>query len=332
MLRIGAASRTLLTSLLLLPLAACGTSGSSGADKSDDKAGGASAGFPYTVTNCGVKTTFTQAPKRAVALNQHTTEILLALGLQDRMAGTAYLDDKISPEYRKAYDSVKVLAEKYPSKETLLGANPDFVYGGYASAFDKGEGRDRAGFQKSGINTRLNIESCAKGPIDVDDLKTEVTQVSRIFNVPERGKKLIAREQKGLDSVAARLKGVEPVSVFVYDSGDSSAFTAGGQGLGNDIIRRAGGRNVFADVEKSFADVSWERVIARKPDVVVIYDYGGTSVAAKKERLLNDPALKNVPAIKNKRFAVLPLSSAVLGVRAADAVDGLAAQLHPGAK
>ncbi|MFI6874660.1 ABC transporter substrate-binding protein [Streptomyces sp. NPDC050400] len=329
MFRTGALPRTLLTSLLLLPLAACATSDG---ERQEDKAGAAADGFPYTVTNCGVRTTFTQAPQRAVTLNQHTTEILLALGLQDRMAGTAYLDDEISPKYRTAYDSVKVLAKEYPSKETLLGANPDFVYGGYASAFEKGEGRDRTGFQKSGINTRLNIESCAEGPIGVDELRTEITQVSRIFGVPERGKKLVAREQKGLDAVAARLKDIEPVSVFVYDSGDSSAFTAGGQGLGNDIISRVGGRNVFADVDKSFADVSWERVIARKPDVAVIYDYGGTSVAAKKKRLLDDPALKDVPAIKNRRFAVLPLSSAVLGVRAADAVDGLAAQLHPGAK
>ncbi|OIJ99612.1 ABC transporter substrate-binding protein [Streptomyces colonosanans] len=328
MFRIGAASRTLVTTLLLLPLAACGASGG----KDDDKAGATAAGFPYTVTNCGVKTTFEQPPKRAVTLNQHATEILLALGLQDRMAGTAYLDDKIQPAYQKAYGSVRVLAREYPSREALLGADPDFVYGGYASAFDKGEGRDRDGLQKAGINTRLNIESCAGGPIGVDDLKTEITQVARIFGVPERGKKLIEREQQGLDSVAARLKGGKPVSVFVYDSGDSSAFTAGGQGLGNDIIRRAGGRNVFSDVHKSFADVSWERVIARKPDVVVIYDYGGTSVAAKRKRLLTDPALKDVPAIRHKRFAVLPLSSAVLGVRAADAVDDLAAQLHPEAK
>lgn len=120
--------------------------------------------------------------------------------------------------------------------------------------------------------------------------------------------------------------------MFVYDSGDGSAFTAGGNGIGNEIVRLAGGRNVFADLDATFGDVSWEQVIKRKPEVVVIYDYGGTPVAAKKKRLLNDPALADVPAIKNKRFAVLPLSSAVLGVRVADAVQDLAGQLHPGTR
>lgn len=86
---------------------------------------------------------------------------------------------------------------------------------------------------------------------------------------------------------------------------------------------------MFADLQDTFGDVSWEKVIERAPEVVLIYDYGGTTVEAKKQRLLNDPALARVPAVKNRRFVVLPLSSAVLGVRVADAVESLGSQLHP---
>lgn len=75
--------------------------------------------------------------------------------------------------------------------------------------------------------------------------------------------------------------------------------------------------------------MSFEQVAARAPDVVVIYDYGDQSVADKKRFLLSHPALTDVPAIRNKRFAVLPLSSTVLGVRVPEAVDSLARQLHP---
>ncbi|MFD9606068.1 ABC transporter substrate-binding protein [Streptomyces sp. NPDC059970] len=313
--------------LLLLPLTGCG-SGTGGVGKAE--AAPAIDGFPYTVTNCGTKATFDAPPKRVVTMNQHVTEIMLALGLQDRLAGTAYLDDRILPKYRSAYARTKVLAKEYPSKEVLLGANPDFVYGGYNSAFDMTKGQDRAGLQKDGINTRLNIENCTKGKVGIDQLATEITQVARIFGVPERGKKLLAEERQKIAAVEADLKGSSRPSVFVYDSGDSSAFTAGGKGIGNEIVRLAGGRNVFADLDATFGDVSWEQVIKRKPEVVVIYDYGGTTVAAKKKRLLNDPALADVPAVKNKKFAVLPLSSAVLGVRVADAVQDLAGQLHPG--
>ncbi|MBL3805975.1 MULTISPECIES: ABC transporter substrate-binding protein [Streptomyces] len=317
------------TAALLLPLTACGAAdgGRTGAKGGQDAQGGE--GFPYTVTNCGVKTTFEKAPERAVTMNQHVTEVMLALGLEDRMAGTAFLDDEILPEYRAAYDRIEVVADAYPSYEKLIAAAPDFVYGGYASAFDKGAGRERAALAEDGVPTRLNVEGCTDGPVGVKELRKELREVARTFGVPQRAEKLIAEQEEQLAATAERLKGAEKPAVFVFDSGDSSAFTAGGHGIGNDLISRAGGRNVFADLDKSFGDVSWEKVVERKPEVVVIYDYGGTPVAAKKKQLLNDPALKDVPAIKNERFAVLPLSSAVLGPRVPDAVDELADQLHP---
>ncbi|MGW8783955.1 ABC transporter substrate-binding protein [Streptomyces sp. NPDC055796] len=318
--------RALVPIALLIPLAACG--GPPPAEGGAADAAGAP-GFPYTVTNCGVSSTYQAPPRRAVTMNQHATEILLALGLQDRMAATAYLDDAVLPAYRPAYDKIKVLAKEYPSKEVLLGADPDFVYGGYASAFDKAQGRDREGLAKAGINSRLSVEYCSTGPVGIEQLKTEITEVARTFGVPERGARLIEDEQRRIDAVTARVKDKARPAVFVYDSGEGTAFTSGGGGIGNEIVSLAGGTNSFADLKDTFGDVSWEKVIERRPEVVLIYDYGGTTVEAKKQRLLNDPALAEVPAIKNKRFVVLPLSSAVLGVRVADAVESLGRQLHP---
>ncbi|MFJ8658668.1 ABC transporter substrate-binding protein [Streptomyces sp. NPDC093795] len=289
----------------------------------------AAPGFPYTVTNCGVKTTYQAPPKRAVTMNQHVTEVMLALGLEKSLVGTAYLDDAILPAYKKAYDTVPVLAKEYPSKEAVLAANPDFVYGGYSTAFSAKDGRGRDDLKRAGIDTRLNTEYCPTGSPSVDDLYREVREIGRTFGVPDRAETWIKQARGTVSATQKRLSGVEPVSVFVYDSGDKTAFTAGGKGIGNELITRAGGRNVFADLDKAFGDATWEQVVARKPEVVVIYDYGSTTVEQKKQRLLDDPALKDVPAIKNRRFAVLPLSDTVLGVRVPAAVNKLATQLHP---
>ncbi|MFH8575911.1 ABC transporter substrate-binding protein [Streptomyces zaomyceticus] len=315
--------RALLPAAVLLPLlAACSAAPGAPAAK-------AAPGFPYTVTNCGVKTTYQAPPQRAVTMNQHVTEVMLALGLEKSLVGTAYLDDTVLPAYRKAYDSVPVLAKEYPSKEALLAANPDFVYGGYSSAFAAKDGRGRDDLKRAGIDTRLSTEYCPTGSPSVDDLYREVRETGRTFGVPDRAETWIKEARTTVAATEKRLKGVEPVSVFVYDSGDKTAFTAGGKGIGNELIIRAGGVNVFADLDKPFGDATWEQVVARKPEVVVIYDYGSTTVEQKKKRLLDDPALKDVPAIKNRRFAVMPLSDTVLGVRVPAAVDKLAAQLHP---
>ncbi|MFJ6570134.1 ABC transporter substrate-binding protein [Streptomyces sp. NPDC091292] len=310
-----------------LLISGCG--GSGGESSGGGTAGPAAKGFPVTVSNCGVRTTYERPPQRAVSLNQHATEVMLALGLEKSMAGTGYLDDKILPEYASAYDKIKVLSKEYPSYEALLAAEPDFVYGGFGSTFDEKEGRGRDTFTGAGINTRLNIEACASGPVTMAMVDREIRDVAKVFGVPERAEKQVKSLHATLDGVDRRLDGVDPVKLFVYDSGDKTAFTAGGTGIGNTMIERAGGANIFADLDKTFGDVSFEQVADRAPDTVLIYDYGDQTVEQKKKFLLSNPALRDVPAIKNKRFAVLPLSSTVLGVRVPAAVESLARQLHP---
>jgi iron complex transport system substrate-binding protein len=260
------------------------------------------------------------------------------------MAGTAFLDDRVPARYEAAYKSVKVLAEEYPSYEALLSAEPDFVYGGFDSAFDPKEGRGRETLAKAGIQTYLNLEACPSGPVTMDLLEEEIRTIGRIFGVNDRAERRVAEMRAVLDGVRRRLDGAGeragesgsgeggkagPVKVFVYDSGDKTAFTAGGAGIGNDMITRAGGVNLFADLDKAFGDVSFEQVAERAPEVIVIYDYGDRTAADKKRFLLANPALKDVPAIKEQRFAVLPLSATVLGVRAPEGVESLARQLRP---
>ncbi|MCD0449170.1 ABC transporter substrate-binding protein [Actinocorallia sp. API 0066] len=316
---------------LLLAVACAALVTACGGTSADDTSPTAAAtpGFPVTVENCGVTTTYERPPSRAVSMNQHATEALLALGLEKSMVGTAYLDDEVLPEYKAAYDGIKVIAEEYPSYETLLTSEPDFVYGGWSSAFDEKEGRSRDRLTKAGINTHVNIEECPEGRVTLATMDEEITTLAKIFGVPDRAKALIGKLHEPLDAVTAKLKDLDPLKVFVYDSGDKTAFTAGGAGIGTELIKLAGGVNLFADVDKAWADVSFEQVADRAPEVIVIYDYGSQSAADKKKFLLSNPALKDVPAIKNERFAVLPLSSTVTGVRVPAAVQSLAEQIHP---
>ncbi|WP_329430495.1 ABC transporter substrate-binding protein [Streptosporangium sp. NBC_01495] len=319
---------TLLLALLVSGvLAACGGAPAENVS-APAPAASAPAGFPVTLDNCGVTSTYEQPPQRAISMNQHATEVMLALGLEKSMIGTAYLDDKVLPEYQAAYDAIKVVSKEYPAYEALLAEEPDFVYGGFASTFDEKEGRSRDALRKAGIKTYLNVEECAKGAVSVGLIDTEIRNVAKIFGVSDRAEPLITTLRATLDGVRTKLGDAAPVKLFVYDSGDKTAFTAGGKGVGNEIIKLAGAENVFADVDKVWGDVSFEQVAERAPDWIVIYDYGDQPVADKEKFLLANPALKDVPAIKEKRFAVLPLSSVVLGVRAPVAVEALARQLH----
>ncbi|MGV0744305.1 ABC transporter substrate-binding protein [Mycolicibacterium sp. XJ870] len=274
-------------------------------------------------------TTYDRPPTRAVALNQHAIETLLALGLEESMVGTSYLDDRILPQFQAAYDSVPVLAEEYPSYESLLAAEPDFVYGGWESAFDEKEGRARQRLADAGINTYLNIEDCAPEPATMSTVDDELRSIGRIFGVSDRAEQQVEQLHRTLEQAESRVRGAAPVNVAVYDSGEATVFTSGGKGIGNEMIAAAGGVNLFADVRKVWADVSFEQFAERAPDVILIYDYGDQPVEQKKKFLTEHPMLQHVPAIQHERFAVLPLSSVVVGVRIARAVESLAGQLHP---
>lgn len=287
-------------------------------------------GFPVTVDNCGQEIVFEAPPERAVGYFQHPVELMLDLGLQDSVVATVYPDNPPRPRQDAAYRAIPELSSKDASLEQVLSAAPDFVYGGYASAFDEAAGRSRQTFTGAGVTTYLNPEYCATEPITMDDVYGEVRTIAQIFGVQERAGTLVETMQSSVAAARERVAGVEPLKAFVYDSGEDTAFTAGRQGIGNHIIDLAGATNIFADLDDTFADVSWEQVIQRDPDVIVIYDYFGTpSVQQKIDFLKSRTELADISAIRDDRFAVLTLQDAVLGVRAPFAVEALARQLHP---
>jgi len=115
------------------------------------------ASYPQSYTSCGVKYSVSKTPERVITMNQGATELMLALGLADKMAGTAYLDDHIWPQYAAAYGKIPVLSTGYPNETTIMSKNPDFIVASYNSAFreqydDKGK--------KKGIFSAASVGPC----------------------------------------------------------------------------------------------------------------------------------------------------------------------------
>merc|ERR1719261_2424131 len=91
--------------------------------------------YPVSYSSCGVNHAVSKTPQRIVTMNQGATEFMFALGLADKMVGTAYLDDYIWPKYATEYASIPVLASGYPNETTIMSVNPDFIVAGFNSAF-----------------------------------------------------------------------------------------------------------------------------------------------------------------------------------------------------
>ena len=274
---------------------------------------------------------YTEPPSRAITLNQHVTEIMLALELQEHMVGTAYIDDEIQPEYQAAYQSVPVLAEEYPSKEVILAQNPDFIYGGFRSAF----GDDAAGSQeelnKLGIGSYLTKAICNSGsPDTLEDVYSDIRNIGTIFGVSDRAEALVGSlEQKVAEAASLIDSSGEAPRVFMFDSGDDAPYTAVCCSMFTNMIETAGGKNIFDDVDGRWTTVSWEEVIDRDPQLIALTEADWSTSQEKKDLLLSDPALADITAVKEQRFVILQFSSLVPGIRNATAIRQLAEAVSP---
>lgn len=283
--------------------------------------------YPLTIENREYTLVFAQPPERAVSLNLHTTEIMLALGLEDRMVGTAFGNALILPIFETAYNAIPILAERYPSLEVLVSVEPDFTYGRSSAHREDGVGTVDT-LATLGINA-YTVQGTLVEAATMEDVYTDIRNLGRIFNIQAQAAALIESMKQEIAAVQDQISDVEePVRVLVYDAGTDDLFTAG-QSLQTHLIELAGGRNIFDDVEQNWVTVSWEEAVARDPDVIVINDYGDISAAEKIDFLLNNPALSSLPAIQNERLIVLPLPSVFEGVRNPDAVELLARGFYP---
>lgn len=281
-----------------------------------------------TIENEGMTIDYEEVPTKAITVNQHVTEIMLALGLEDSMVGTAYLDDVIYEPLQEAYDQVPVLAEAYPSKEQIIAEEADFIYGGWASAFNEKNIASREELQELEIDTYLQSSSVKVAPT-VEDVYTDIRNIAKIFRVEERGEELISQMNEDIDAITAKIPTMEkPLDVLVFDSGETEVYTAT-QNFMNTLITMAGAKNIFGDIEDNWASVSKEEAVERLPEVIVVIDYGSTTAEEKINFLKADPALSQTPAVQNERFVVLPLSAASEGVRVAEALEILVKGFYP---
>jgi iron complex transport system substrate-binding protein len=79
------------------------------------------------------------------------------------------------------------------------------------------------------------------------------------------------------------------------------------------------------DLEKSWAEISWEPVVERNPEVIVIVNYGDVTAEQKIEFMRSNPAFANIDAVVNNRFVVLEYVEATPGPRNIEAVEKLVA-------
>ena len=287
--------------------------------------------YPVTVKSCDREVTFDAAPTRAISNDVNLTEMMLVLGLRDTMVGYTGISGwkTLDEEMRAGVAELPELSAKYPTKEVLAGAEPDFFFAGWNYGMKVGGEVTPETLEPLGIQTYELTESCIhigpKAKSSMDDMYADILNLGRIFGVEATAEDLVAGWKARLAEVTAGVDRSAPLRVFVYDSGEEAPFTAGAYAMPTALIEAAGGINIMNDLEKSWAEIGWEPVVERNPEVIVIVNYGDVTAEQKIAFMKDNPAFTNIDAVRNDRFVVLEYVEATPGPRNIKAVEKLVA-------
>ena len=291
---------------------------------------------PVVIENMGRTTTYEEAPETVVALSYSIAEIMVALGLEDKIVAIApsmYILDQVSEEYRDTVGSFPVLEGSYgvPTLETVLDTGAEFVFGDaysfYASSVGTADDFEAAGVKVYGT------EGTYVADATFENIYNDILNIGKIFRVEERAEELVAQLREREAAVEASVAGLEPVRVFYFDSdtgGGVDMSTVGDTGLQSLMLEMAGAENIFGDVAGQFVAVSWEDVVDRDPEYIIICDYYGEGYADEKiAKLKANPATMDMDAVVNDRFIIVPGLAMFPSLECMDAVELIAAGLHP---
>ncbi|MFN8440083.1 MAG: ABC transporter substrate-binding protein [Caldilineaceae bacterium] len=315
---------------LALLLAACVPIQAPSAQQADSSNGQSAAGYPVTIESCGRTMTFTKPPERVYTTYWNSADLLIRLGLGDRVIANAYQGDTQGGDIAEAYNQIPNQFAKYPAKEEVFALKPDLILASY----DTFDFRPETGTPALEDVLAANIPvysmstECGSGKATEATFAMfyeDVRNVGKIFGVTERAEALVQEMQTRIAAVQAKVAGRPVVKALIYYGGEGplGVFTNGVYG---DILKLAGGETIFPDTDNTAPQVSIEEVAVRAPEVFLCIEYG-TSFADMQAFLFK--TFPNSPAGQNQRAALVPDGTTPASYRTVAAIEAFAKVFHP---
>lgn len=319
--------RPRLATLAILPLLLL--AGCAAAGPAPTSAPATPTAFPLTLDNCGTPVSVPKPPERVVAIKSTSTEMMLALGLGDRIVGTAFQDGPVPAEWADAARGIPSIAPMMPNEEVVLALTPDLVYSGWESAFAPEAAGARDELASLGVASYVQPAACRSSEqpvkLDFEEVFREIREAGDLFGVPERADALVAAQR-------ARLAEIEPLgdapTALWWSSGNGTPYVGAGIGAPELLLETAGLVNIAADVQSTWAPLGWEAIIAADPDVIVLVDADWNTAQSKMDALAANPATAAMTAVRERHYVIVPFAASEAGVRSVEAAASVAEQVR----
>jgi len=206
-------------------------------------------------------------PQRIVSLGPLNTENVYLLGAGDRLVGnTSYC---VRPEAAKAKEKIGSVMQI--SIEKILSLQPDLVLA---------TGLTQPQQLKKLRELGLRVVQ-VKQPTSFSEICTEFLRLGQLLGLEARAKEVVRRARSEVADITSRVAGLPRQKVFLQ-VGAQPLFGSVTSSFTHDYIRLGGGINVIAD--QAVGTASYEKILARNPDVIIIAIMGSESGAAAREK------------------------------------------------
>lgn len=209
------------------------------------------------VDDAGRSVTLDGSPKRIMTLAPSHTEILFALGAEDRIVAVDRWSD--FPTAAKAKPRVAPLN---PSLEQIVSFNPDLILSTHG------------GTEPLLPLERQGVKVMVFAPKTVEDIYRNILVIGRIVGAEARAEGLVRAMRQRVAAVVAKVRDVPRPKVFIELDGSDPGrpFTAGPGSFIDVLIQLAGGVNVAAHSRTAWPQFSVEELIRADPDLIILSD------------------------------------------------------------
>ena len=260
--------------------------------------------------------------ERIVTMSPAVSEIVFALGGEHRVVGVSQYTTYPPATRRKP----KCGGAFNPNFERIVALRPQLIITqGLAEEVDEFARRNGIRF--------LSVELT-----DLESVYAAIATIGDALGLPEQATDLGRRMRGRMDEISESVSDRPPVDTMLITGSEPETLRSinvvGPGSFLHDVLTRAGGRNIFADLSRRYAAVSKEAIAERAPRVIIeLHGEGKLEPTTREQIKTTWAAMPGLPAVRNGRIHAVGETWAMIpGPRVVKLAERFAAILHPGRK
>ncbi len=254
-----------------------------------------------------------------ISIGPNITEILFQIGAGNKVIGIGDFDD-YPPEIK---DYPKVGTYISPNIEKITSLNPEII-------ITAGEIP-----QLVTLANEINAKYYSISMDTLEEIYAGIIKIGEITKYQSRAQKLVEEMKNKLKNIEEKTKNFEPIPTLLVVGREPRDLTsiqvAGSKSFLSEILKIAGGKNVFENEDRAYFEISAEMVVSKSPQVIIEFRCGESLTQSQLDYLFLDwKALDTVPAVKNSRiYFILESYGMRPGPRLSRVAEKIASYLHP---